>query len=1518
MKREDMTYRIIKIGKTAVSVAVCGLMAALGGAAGAQTLSSTAVVGQNVLTTPSQTYTGTGKGIEVYAQDSFNNGDQTHTEAVTVTLQQGATITGVSPVGGQLLGIYSSEKRDLGDTDNSGDVDRFTFAGSTASSLVLKGGNTITGDVGYTLKFNSGGVISGSYSVYADALDAINVEGDVRFNGNVNASAINVNSAGGNITFMGLVDRDGAQGGSTTQLNYNGNNVTVTLGAGVVFDGSIINKGGAGNTESPLGDRTNGSLVIQGDATVTGAIGDSTSGLSLIRLDGSGSTVTFGGSVTTNQLDYGAASNVTVTGSLIMNPDAAPAEVKGVTFNQKDGSLTIIGGSLTGLAGQPVVSNTIDGRGTLTFVGTGSTQTVTGGLGSKDLGLKQFNIGGPASDDYTTVKVNGDVFAQVVALNNGLAGNDSTLILGANYSLTDTNGDQGITTDAAGMGKLILEGGTQTVAATVGATGTRLNSVLSGADGALSTFKQKVYANTVENSGTGTSTFQDDVFSTNVNVLAGTSNFEKALTATTTTISTGTGNFSKDGASITSTNIVFSDTGTANLYNGLTGAINFAGKNATVNLSDAKAISGNITTSANKTGILNTLGAATLSGNVGAAGAAIQQLNINTAGTSSKTVDALGNINAGTVNLQNDGVLRMADNKDLTGNVTTALAGTGALTLLGTSTVTGNVGAAGTALNAINAGATNELVTFKNGVTYANTLAYTGNGTVLLQGASPAGAAPNVGFVGAVDFGTNVTSIGALRLGDGVDLVTQNATSAGANTQTTFRDANGATLRFDGSSTVTGNLGTADNAGNQNFAHIFADGGSDKVVNFLGKVYVSSSTFNVAGTGTVNFQDDLYGPLHYTADGTVNVADTKSIYPSTDATAAGGVTTTVADTGTLNFLGSTTTHVPIGTSALPLHAVNFHSSTDVQTATVNIGHDVYATTTTIGNESGTTTANITATGKYLGANLTLSDKTTLNTAGAVTTATQSAVNAGTAVSQVDFAHNSYTNGTIAPTAVVTQSTVGAGVIQTNNATLNFAVATQPWAADSKGTGGLVDAAGSSNITGASTLEMGAASTVNVSLLGSLHNGQTATLIDVAGAGENNVVPATYRDNSYVIDTQLSRVDGDLVMTASCDADTYVTKSGTAGHFSNNAAVRLGTLAANGVGYSQDMQTVLNKLDIDQWGYGNNQANLATQVKRLAPIANNSLGLSALSLGAMAADSIGLRMHELRNVPQKTAYETTSFWFKNNYQRGTQLAVGDNDGYTTKLSGVTMGLDSRPNNSSIAGAALSYGAGTVSQTQFRAGEQANLKSWQLSLYGAYDFTPEFFLGGSLSVAQQNTTGNRATVVGRTAMYDFDGTQSAYKVDLGYRIKFENTAATLTPLVSFEGRTLKQDAYTETNAGDIGLNVAGQRLQSKQTGVGLRLGTTEYVGGMVIKPELMVMSVRDRGQYTDAVTSSFIGDATTGASFNTNVATYAPRSTKVSLGVGLLMSKTSSLAMRYQHVKRDTFSSNMAELLVRWDF
>lgn len=1477
MKRQDISFRIIKIGKTAVSVAVCGLMASLPRIVFAETFNLHPSISS--ITKASDT-----DAVGVYYDDGNGGGGVNFTGNITITLNPGVDLGGVTGIGSTPAAVY---------TLPSGNDNYFFSNGISISTLNLQGNNQITGLVGVH------GDGSGGQTI--DSLSQINLNGtDITFNNNVYANKLSF-TQGGLAQFYGNVNVN-APG---TVLEYQGNDATVILHNGVTLTGVITNTA------------KNGTLIFTGSGAITGSVasGSSTAGLGtsvgLVEVRGNGAVVSIVTDVSTDKLDYKAASTVAVGRDLYLNANTSDTAINAVKFNNTDGVLQV-GGNITGILDKTAVSTGLNNTGAVTMVS--GTQTVLGNLGANGLALKTLHIGGAnsglgidtSSNVASSTTITGNVFAQTISLNNNALGAaSSTLNMASGYNITGN-----VVTENNGLGNLTLLGATQTVTGNVGAA-FQLNTVSSGANAAVSTFTGNVSALTISNTGTGVSNYQGDVSATTVNVANGTSNFSQALTATTTNIGAGTGNFSSTAA--TATALVFTGEGLANLNNGLTGTVNFGSQaNATVNLADGKAISGAIT-AATANGILNALGAATLNGDV----SVLKALNVNSSSSSSKVVNANGNVSAQTVSLQNDGVLRMANNKNLTGAVTTALASTGSLDFLGTSTVTGNVGAPGAALKTISGGVTGNTVTLAGGIAYANTLAYAGNGTFVLNGLSPTSATTDPGFVGTVDFGTNGASTGTLSLGNNLDLITQNATNPTANSQTTFADANGASLRFLGSSTVTGNLGAADNAGNQNFKSIYA-GATGSTVNLLGKAYVSSSTFYVDGTGTVNFQDNLYGPLKYNADGVVNVADGKAIYPATDSTATGYVQTSSANTGTLNFLGSTTTQVAIGVSGTSLKAANFHSDTSIAQATVNMGHDVYATNTTIGNSNANsaTIATVTATGKYLGGNLSLSNTTTLNTAGAVTTANQSAVDAGTAISQVDFTNTKYANGTLAPAGTITQSLVGStGAIAANNATLNFAVGTQAWVAGGNGTGGLLDATGASKISGAASLALGADSKVNVSLLGSLRQGQTATLIDVGGG--DATLPGAYRDNSYVIDTALSRVNGDVVMTATRDANTYVTKSATTGHFSNAAATRLGTLAAGGLGYSQDMQTALNQLDIDQWGYGNKQTNLATQAKRLAPIANNSLGLSALSLDAMGSKSIGTRMHELRNVPQQSAYESANAWIKTSMQRGTQSAVADYDGYNAKLDSASIGVDSRPNNSSLAGVALSYGTGTVNATDFRAGDAANLKSWQLALYGAYDVTPELFVGGVLSMSQLNTTGARTTAVGRTALFDSSGNQLAYKFDVGYRIPLSVAAATLTPLVSFEGRNLKQNGYTETNAGDMGLKVGEQQLTSRQLGLGLRLSSTEYIGGLLVKPELSVMSLRDQGQYQDPVSTSFIGDASATA-FNTNVSSYAPNSTEVALGLGLLMSKTSSMTARYQYLSRDTFTSNSAELLVRWDF
>lgn len=1543
MQRKEMTFRITKIGKTAVSVAVCGLMMA--SPAFAEILSSLVPSAQNVANEPVDTYSGTGLGIDVYYQDALNDGIQPHSNAVTMTLSSGADLSGLSPTGGAFLSIYSRDVRDAGDADNTGDYDIFTFSGSTSSLLVLEGNNTIGGDVGYHLSFVGGNPVTYTYgSINADAIDEIQINGDVQFNRKVNASRINILSGAADVVFDDLVDINGTIDASGTTIDYNGYNATVTLSDGVTLNGSIINKGGALDAESPVGDRTNGGLYFLGNGAVTGTIGDATSGLALIQFDGSGDAVTFGGSVTANQLNYGAASNVTINGSLLMTPDASSAQVLGVTFNDKAGSLNIVGGNLTGLAGQVVASNTVADRGTLTFTGAGTTQTVTGELGQSGKSLLRLNIGGASTDNSASVTVNGNIYATSIVLQNDSVGttNDSLLTLASGYNATGA-----ITTDAPGMGDLTLAGGTQTVTGTVGANGASLDTVTSGAAGATSTFTGAVYATNVTNSGTGTSTFQANVNATNVGVNGGTSNFQQSLTATTTTIGTGTGNFNTVGGT-TSSNILFAGAGTANLNKGLlTGNIYFSGQPGTVNLVNGESISGFIKggdtlTSTTVAGTLNALGGGTLSSDVGK----LTALNVNKfsadaegdtlAADKTNVLQANGNVDAASVKLFNDGTLKMAAGKTLTGAITTTTDGTGSLTFDGASAVTGNVGAAGTALKSINAGVgagQTDRVTFTDGVVYANTLNYEGNREVTFYGLNPQPViggvfdsdAKDLGFVGTVDFG--VGGSGTFTLGDNVDLITGNADETG---ETTFVNANLATLRFEGSSVVTGDLGSSANTSKENFKDIYA-GVNGETVTFRNKVFVASTTFHVSGTGTVNFLDDLTGPLVYDENGTVNVGDGVNIN--------GPVLTDTDNQGTLNFVGSATTQASIGESNFRPAEVNFHKETSdstvlpVSTAseTVGIGHDIYAVTTSIGNGTNPTVATITATGKHLGTNLVLSDTTTLNTAGAVI---------GTnAISPVDFLHTKNANGTLTNTATVTKSNFGngtTGTMTTAGATLNFALATTAWDANA---GGTANAAGSSSITGGtgSTLVMNGSESVNLSLLGSLRDGESYTLIDVASDNDNTALPLALnvKDNSYVITTAVTRsnnntddnadLDGDLVVTATRADDVYITASNTTGHFSNPAALRLGTLAAAGASYSSDMQTVLNKLDIDQWGFGNNAANLAVQAQRLAPLANNSIGLSAFTAASAVSDSLGMRMHQIRIPEQAQAYEAKGVWLRSLYNQGKQEAVGQYDGFKSKVTGMTFGVDAYPSRDSLVGLAVSYSTTDVEQQNFRLGDEASMDAWHLSMYAAYNFTPEWFVDGTLTGSKVNTTGNRSTAVGRVASFDVDGSQWTGKVNLGYRFKLGDSAMFLTPILSLQSSSLKQDAYNETGAGDIGLEVAGSTLRQNQAALGLRLDGTTYMGGMVVKPEITLAATRDSGAYGKDISAQFIGDLTNTAFTTESAEASGLNGVKLSMGLGVLLNKTTSMALRYEHAQKrhsgvsgKAFSSDAVEFNVRWNF
>jgi len=1554
-------FRILKGGKIglAMSIVMVGGIMSLSSTSANAADEYSSTVDRNVNSDPSgfTVYNSSVDSVRVYATyqnsaDYYDGSNWQNTvntypyNSPDITISAGTNITGEARDTGAdntLMGIYSEH------SFGGWDYDVTDLSNSTVS---FSGNNDIRGLVGARwVSYSGGGLVT-------DTIGTINLNDvDVVFHQAVDAHTININ-AGSNttntddFTFYGDVttNGDGSFGSNGSiqfnsaatvkfngnvigNIDFNGNDGVVTLAANKTIDGSIDTTG------------VNGTLIFKGAGTVTGDVSSSSNyTLKEVRADGTGNVLfTAVAPAEVDHVNYQAAATIGFNGGLDLSVDTSTDAVNTVTFNNHDGVLQINNGNLTGIEGQAVVTTTSNNLGTVTMVG--GTQTITGNIGSNGHAIKTLNIGGTGTgggldtnvDARTITNAYGDIYATNTIINN-----DTTAVLGSELSMeSDYDLYSIVTTANANFGTLKLRGGQQVVTGNVGTTGTRLAEVDSGANGATSNFGTSgtptdVYAVTINNTGTGTSNFSHDVGATTINVANGTSNFTNDVTASTTNIGTGTGNFNTNGTGTTASVIAFNGAGVANLHTGLTGTISFVGHDATVNVWDEKAISGAISTTTNNTGILNYRGDGTITSTVGATGLAINELNINTNNEQNTTsgVTANGTIFAQSVNLKNNGILTVADNANITTTLgtTTATTNTGTLKFAGTSTVNGIVGVSGNAIGTINAGVTNETVTF-NDMVHATTLNYTGNGAVVLNGTNSGGAIG--GMKGTVDFGTNVISTGELQIGDGVNLTT------GSN-GIQFVDANGATMVFNGDSTVTGVVG-GNTAGRSTLAEIYA-GITGKTVTFTDDVHVMEgslipATFYVSGTGTVNFQGNLYGDLVYNADGTVNVSNTKSILVSTVPVA---VTTVTDGTGTLNYLGSTTLDTDIGTSAAMLKAVTFNSASN--NVTQNIGHNVYADTVTIGGTSGTTAislADVTGVYDYAGATTMKEYRggTAANITADVTLGGDLTIANDTSAINFGKSH-----------VIVGMKSDGttAGNFDTNGGAISFTVNTNDISSnDAQST-----STDSAFVTVTGNLSMDGDEHVHINYVGSLANSGSYTVVNAAGGTTangtvNTVVAGAYNqnengnisDNSFSIDTRVAtNTTGDFIAyadrsgvasgTAYAANQNYVQKSDTVGHFSNNAAVVLGGIAATG-NQTGDMVQVIQKMDIDSFGFGNNQANLEVQAKRLAPTANASLSQSAISANTLTLNTVSNRIADLRGdsviLPRagvtgmSAGDETTAVkgvWAKVIAATATQEKDGMYDGYKTRSTGLAMGIDREFTSKKIvAGLAFGYTNTDINQQDFRSGDTADTDSFNLVAYASKNFE-RAYVEGVLSYAKHNTDSTRATAVGRTATADIDADQYTAHISGGYRFNIKDSA-TVTPFLTLDYTHLAQDGYTETGADAINLKVDEMSTNRTTVGGGLRVGTTVEKGSAILRPELKLAAYHISGGSNTDITAQYVGG---GEKFVTPGTDLSSMMYNVGLGLKAETSKSTSLGVSidYDRSSDGLFEGYTGQLVARYEF
>ncbi len=734
----------------------------------------------------------------------------------TVTLSGDGTGKAQSIIGN----IGSSTSLDLGILNIGSDtvsanyskttINGNVFANSTvlnngttnSSELILASGKNITStittaDNGKGILTLAGGTqtVTGQIGTNANKLAEVNAGA----NGATSTFANDVYATNLDVEGTGTVNLDGNFTGTAIRYNADG---TVILA-----DTKNIN-----SAITTAVDNT-GTLSLEGSSTVTGQVGASGASLKEINAGVTGSTSTFNSNV------YASNLNMTGTGTVILNSD---------------------------LTGNVVATG--NNQGILTT--TGLNKTITGNIGSLSSSVNTLNIGSDTvSGNYSKTTINGDVFATNTILNNNGTTNSSELILASGKNITST-----ITTADANMGILTLAGGTQTVTGTVGGVGALLEKVSSGATGATSTFVNNVYANTVENTGTGATTFQDNVVATNVNVNAGTSTFQDNLTATTTTISTGTGNFNTVSGTTTS-NLQFTNNGTANLNTGLTGNVTTTADNkGTLNLvgSNNQTVTGQVGTNANKLAEVNAgvnaststfandvyatditvgNGIVNFEDNVVATTTTIGSGTANFNTTSGTTTTDIVFSNTGTANLLTgltgdidfsgkNATVNVSDGKGILGSVETLANNTGIVNFKGDGTISDSIGSNIYGIKELNINTSNE-----QNSTDGVLVTYDALGREL--------------YADVVSLRNNAT----LTLEDGVDIINTGSDNIIITVDTT----NTGTLTFQGTSNIEGEVGQSNKVLNTINA-----GASGKTVTFDDMVYASTLKYSDDGKVVLN------------------------------------------------------------------------------------------------------------------------------------------------------------------------------------------------------------------------------------------------------------------------------------------------------------------------------------------------------------------------------------------------------------------------------------------------------------------------------------------------------------------------------------------------------------------------------------------------------------------------------------------------------------------------------------------
>jgi autotransporter family porin len=404
------------------------------------------------------------------------------------------------------------------------------------------------------------------------------------------------------------------------------------------------------------------------------------------------------------------------------------------------------------------------------------------------------------------------------------------------------------------------------------------------------------------------------------------------------------------------------------------------------------------------------------------------------------------------------------------------------------------------------------------------------------------------------------------------------------------------------------------------------------------------------------------------------------------------------------------------------------------------------------------------------------------------------------------------------------------------------------------------------------------------------------------------------DNSYLYDFVANydnQASGEFALQIEAANENAVTESVIAN--SNTAAVGaarvLDTIVAGSSGTDADWSAVTTAL-----GQMSSSQQVSQAVSQTLPLMVSGTQAAARSAMTSVNRVIQARTESNQGLSSGDSFASDgNLWIKPFGSRANQSDKDGVTGYTASTAGLAIGVDTAASEHTRLGLALAYANAQVDSNSDVAPNNASIDLYQLITYGSYVIDSRREINWQLDLGHNNNRGNRSiSFMGTTARSSYSSFTLHAGVGMGWNFPLsENTL--FLPSIRADYSRIKDDAYSETGAGVLNLNVEGQAVEQmiwsadakirRQMDNGLALTANAGVGYDSINQRASTVAV-------------FAGDP--GASFTTYGLDTGPWVARAGLGLSKTTGNGMEISARYDAELRNGFSNQTASVKARWMF